>query len=198
MVEQANTLLNDISIDVIKIGLTGSVKCVEAIAQLIQQHPHLPVVFDPVLASGDGTSLASKALIASIQLHLLPLVTVLTPNSLEARQLTGLTPTASNEQLGQQLLSLGVEYVLITGGHDSGNLICNTLFHNSRLIDKSNWPRLAGEFHGSGCTLATAIAAQIALGKPIRKAIQVAQQYTDHSLRNAVQIGKGQLFPNRT
>ncbi|PCI70262.1 MAG: hydroxymethylpyrimidine/phosphomethylpyrimidine kinase [Piscirickettsiaceae bacterium] len=198
MIEQANTLFNDMTIDVIKIGLTGAVACVEAIAQLVKQHPNIPVVFDPVLASNDGTPLSNEALIASIQQHLLPLVTVITPNTLEARQLTGLTPAASYEQLGLHLLSFGVDYALITGGHESGVSIINALYHNNRLIEQSNWVRLAGEFHGSGCTLATAITAHIALGKPVPIAIQHAQQYTDRTLKSAIQIGKGQLFPNRT
>ncbi|HIF18002.1 MAG TPA: hydroxymethylpyrimidine/phosphomethylpyrimidine kinase [Cycloclasticus sp.] len=195
--EQANSLFNDMTIDVIKIGLTGSVECVEAIAKLIQQHPNIPVIFDPVLASGDGTSLASNQLIESIKQHLLALVTVLTPNTLEARLLTGLSSEVSVELLGQHLLATGVDYVLITGGHENGDSIINTLFHNGQTIEQNSWERLTGEFHGSGCTLATAIAAQIALGNSISEAINIAQQYTDNALKNAVQIGKGQLFPNR-
>ncbi|MEO1889651.1 MAG: hydroxymethylpyrimidine/phosphomethylpyrimidine kinase [Cycloclasticus sp.] len=197
IIEQATVLFNDMAIDVIKIGLTGSVECVEAIAELIKQHPDIPVIFDPVLASGDGTSLASNQLIESIKKQLLPLVTVLTPNTLEARQLTGLSSDVSLELLGQYLLDTGVGYALITGGHENGNSIINTLFHNEQAIEQSTWERLAGEFHGSGCTLATAIAAQIALGNPIHEAIKVSQQYTDNALKSAVQIGKGQLFPKR-
>jgi hydroxymethylpyrimidine/phosphomethylpyrimidine kinase len=198
IIEQANVLFNDMPVDVIKIGLTGSIECVEAIASIIQQHPNIPVILDPVLASGDGTSLASNQLIESTKKRLLPFVTVLTPNTLEARQLTGLSSDVSIELLGQHLLDTGVDYVLITGGHEHGNSIINTLFHNGQAIEQNSWERLAGEFHGSGCTLATAIAAQFALGKPIIEAVQVAQHYTDNALKNALQIGKGQLFPKRT
>jgi len=197
LIEQATVLFNDMTIDVIKIGLTGSVECVEAIAHLILQHPDIPIIFDPVLASGDGTSLADKQLIESIQKHLLPHVTVLTPNTIEARQLTGLSSGANIDSLGRSLLDKGVDAALITGGHESGAAIINTLFQHGQAIDKSKWERLTGEFHGSGCTLATAIAAQIALGRSISDAIHTAQHYTEHTLKNAVQIGKGQLFPAR-
>jgi hydroxymethylpyrimidine/phosphomethylpyrimidine kinase len=195
IIQQANVLLNDATIDVIKIGLTGSVECIEAIAQLLQQHPNIPVIFDPVLASGDGTPLASKALIASIKKNLLPLVTVLTPNTLEAQQLTGLPSQVSQQDLGQHLLGCGVTYALITGGHESGDSIINTLFHNEQTLQQYRCERLAGEFHGSGCTLATAIAAKIALGEPVPIAIQQAQEYTDKALKKRPTNWQRAAFP---
>ncbi|ORU94464.1 MAG: hydroxymethylpyrimidine/phosphomethylpyrimidine kinase [Cycloclasticus sp. symbiont of Poecilosclerida sp. M] len=198
LIEQSSVLFNDMSISVIKIGLTGSAECVKAIAKVLQQHPKVPVIFDPVLAGGDGTALADNDLIASITQRLLPLVTVLTPNTPEARALTGLDEQSSVEALGNALLSLGVNYVLITGGHEKGSTIKNTLFHKQRLIEQTEFKRITGGFHGTGCTLVTAIAAHIALGEPIPSAIQHAQSYTEQAIRNAEQIGQGQLFPKRT
>ncbi|ORU91336.1 MAG: hydroxymethylpyrimidine/phosphomethylpyrimidine kinase [Cycloclasticus sp. symbiont of Poecilosclerida sp. N] len=198
LIEQSNALLNDMNIDAIKIGLTGSIECVKAIAFILQQHPNIPVIFDPVLASGDGTVLVNNDLIASIKQHLLPLVTVLTPNTPEARTLTGLDEKNSIERLGNTLLSLGVNYALITGGHEKGNSIKNTLFYKQRPIERTEVERIPGAFHGTGCTLATAVAACIALGEPIPEAIKHAQNYTKHAIQNAEQIGKGQLFPKRT
>ena len=125
-------------------------------------------------------------------------MTVLTPNTPEARTLTGLDEKSSIETLGNALLSLGVNYALITGGHESGSTIKNTLFHKQQPMEKTEFERISGEFHGTGCTLATAITAGIAFDKSIPEAIQQAQSYTEHAIQHADQIGQGQLFPKRT
>jgi len=197
IVEQANALFADMPIAAIKIGLTGSIEAIEAIETILLQHPHVPVVFDPVLACGDGTSLANKQLITAIKEKLIPLTTIITPNTLEAYELTGLTKAAKIESLGKALLELGAEYALITGGHVEGEYIQNNLFHKNTLISKHRWLRQAGDFHGTGCTLASAIAALIAQGNNIPAAIEKAQEYTNTSIQNAEQLGKGQLFPRR-
>jgi len=195
IVEQATMLFNDMPIAVIKIGLCGSIAAVEAIEQILRSKPNIPVVFDPVLACGDGNSLASKALVESIKQRIIPLTTLLTPNSLEAKKLTG---TSSLDAAAQQLLELGTEYVLITGGHEPGQQINNQLFHQQHLINSYQWPRQVGEFHGTGCTLASAIACFIALTESIPKAVEHAQAYTDRAVKNAHQVGKGQAFLGRT
>jgi hydroxymethylpyrimidine/phosphomethylpyrimidine kinase len=197
LIDQATALFNDLPISVIKIGLTGSVACVEAIAHILQQHPRIPVVFDPVLASGDGTALADDSLVSAIREQLLPLTTVLTPNSPEARQLSGISTDASLQAIGLALLQLKIAYVLLTGGHDNESTISNSLFCQNALKNTFNWPRQPGEFHGTGCTLASAIAGFIAQGLPVIDAIERAQAYTDLAINNALKLGKGQLFPAR-
>lgn len=198
LIEQASVLFEDLPIVAIKIGVTGSVACVDAIAHILRQQPTIPVVLDPVLASGDGTPLASTQLINAIKNTLLPLTTVLTPNSLEARQLAGLATNSPIDEVGLALLDQGVSYALITGGHETdATTISNRLFQRNIPIEVSKWPRRAGEFHGSGCTLASAIAAFIAKGEPISSTIELAQRYTDKAIKEALKLGKGQLFPNR-
>jgi len=198
IVEQANTLFADMPIAAIKIGLTGSVECIQAIESILLQHPHVPVILDPVLACGDGTPLANTRLITAIKEKLMPLTTIVTPNSLEACKLTGLSKQAKVEHLGQALLELGTEYALITGGHIAGEYIHNHLFHKNTPTTSKQWLRKAGEFHGTGCTLASAITALIVQGNNIPTAIEQAQEYTDTCIQNAEQLGKGQLFPRRT
>ncbi|PCI21427.1 MAG: hydroxymethylpyrimidine/phosphomethylpyrimidine kinase [Piscirickettsiaceae bacterium] len=197
LIAQANALFNDMSISVIKIGLTGSVECVTAIVNVLQQHPNVPVVFDPVLASGDGTPLASKKLINAITDTLLPLVDVLTPNTLEAVTLSTLSADSPIEELGENLLQKGAKNVLITGGHGQAEQIFNHLFQTDQATQQYGSERLSGEYHGTGCTLASAIAALIATGEPIQNAVEQAQAYTATSIKNARKIGKGQLFPYR-
>lgn len=197
ILEQAEILFNDIQISAIKIGLTGSVECVDAIASILQKHPNIPVIFDPVLACGDGTPLANTALITAIRIQLLPLTTVLTPNTLEAAKLTELPDSADINALGNALLAQGASTVLITGGHVSGSTICNHFFQPNEAPHFSEWPRLAGEFHGTGCTLAASIAALITQGASLATAVDQAQAYTDTCIRNAQQVGRGQAFPRR-
>ena len=196
--EQAHVLFNDMPIAVIKIGLTGSVNVVNAIVEILKSHPDIPVVFDPVLACGDGTSLANTELIHVIKDTLIPLTTVLTPNTLEAAQLSGRVRTTNTAELGLDLLAQGARYVLITGGHESGATIKNSLFHDKQIRRTSAWPRQAGEFHGTGCTLASAIAALMAKGHAIADSIELAQEYVDKAIKQAHQLGRGQAFPDRS
>ena len=195
--EQAMTLLNDMPPNVVKIGLCGSVSVVEAIAAILKKLPQTPVVFDPVLAAGDGNPLANNALVAAINKHLIPLTTVLTPNTLEAAKLSGHSPDQPIELITAKLQSLGASYTLITGGHQHGRFISNRLFHQQQLISQLKWPRQNGEFHGTGCTLASAIAAYIALGHSIADAVEDAQGFTHNAVKQAHQPGKGQAFLNR-
>ena len=197
IIEQAGILFNDMPIAVIKIGLTGSIAVVHAIVDILKSHHNIPVVFDPVLASGDGTSLANAELIKLIGTELIPLTTVLTPNTIEAAQLSGLSSNTGINQLGIALLGKGVDYVMLTGGHESEQKISNHLFHKNQNIKTTKWSRQAGEFHGTGCTLASAIAALMAMGYSIPDAIELAQTYVDKGIKQAHQFGKGQLFPER-
>jgi hydroxymethylpyrimidine/phosphomethylpyrimidine kinase len=197
ILDQAEVLFNDIQISAIKIGLTGSVECVNAIASILQKHQNIPVIFDPVLACGDGTPLASTALITAIREQLLPLTTLLTPNTLEATKLTGLADNTDINTLGSALLEQGVSTVLITGGHVSGSNVCNYFFQPNETPRALEWPRQAGEFHGTGCTLAASIAALIAQCSSLSNAVEQAQAYTNTCISNAQQIGHGQAFPRR-
>ena len=197
IIHQAKTLFNDMPISVIKIGLTGSIECVNAIVSILTKHPDIPVIFDPVLACGDGSPLANTALINTITSQLLPLTTLLTPNTLEATKLSGLTNNTDISTLGAALLEQGVSTVLITGGHVSGSTIYNHFFQKNETVRTFKWSRQAGDFHGTGCTLAASIAALIAQGFSLSSAIEQAQAYTDKSINNAQQIGRGQAFPRR-
>jgi hydroxymethylpyrimidine/phosphomethylpyrimidine kinase len=196
--QQAKALFNDMPIAVIKIGLTGSVDAIKAIAKIINLYPDIPVVFDPVLACGDGTPLANIELISAIRNELLPLTTVLTPNTIEATQLAGLQKKNDIDSLGLALLNCGSNYVLITGGHVTGSVIQNHLFHQNKNIATYECARQIGDFHGTGCTLASAIAALMAKGHSVPSAIELAQPYVDKAIQQAIQFGKGQRFLNRS
>jgi hydroxymethylpyrimidine/phosphomethylpyrimidine kinase len=194
LLNQAETVLADFKVNAIKIGLIGHHETAKAIHAVLTRYPDIPVVLDPVLAAGGGADWSNDKLISSINELLLPCTTILTPNSDEAKKLSGLTEIA---QCGLSLLNQGCQYVLITGADDATTKVSNHLFHDHRLIESYHWDRLPNQYHGSGCTLAAAIAAFIALGDTPIQAVTKAQTYTWNTLANAYLPGTGQHNPNR-
>ncbi|GAA3944677.1 hydroxymethylpyrimidine/phosphomethylpyrimidine kinase [Litoribacillus peritrichatus] len=196
--ESARCLVRDIRPQAIKIGLLGSVDATRVVATLIRDIridcPNLPVIFDPVLAAGGGTNLSSDQLLDEIREQLLPLCTLITPNTYEACRLANIdnNPQAAAEQLTTQSLS-----VLLTGTHDtSTERVHNRLFSHASETEW-HWPRLDGEFHGSGCTLASLIAGLMAHGMPLAEAVEQAQSRTMDCLAASYPIGQGQRIPQR-
>jgi hydroxymethylpyrimidine/phosphomethylpyrimidine kinase len=194
---QARVVLDDIPVAAFKLGVLGSARNAEAVAAILAGHPRIPVVLDPVLASGRGDALSDSETVQALRSLLLPLATVLTPNSLEARRLALAAPDASLAHCARALTGLGCKYVLVTGTHEPGAQVVNTLYGAGGLLREDRWPRLAGEYHGSGCTLASAIAAFLARGLAMEDAVKEAQAYTWKTLEAGFQPGRGQHLPNR-
>ena len=195
-IEQARCVLENISVSAIKIGMTGSQTIIEAIHSILRDFPDIPVVFDPVLRAGGGASLGEDEVVDAIRNLLLPVTTVLTPNSLEARKLIPEADTLN--ACGQALLDSGCEFTLITGTHEQAEHVDNQWFGNHRLLETFTWERLPEEYHGSGCTLASAMAALIGHGLDPFQAAHEAQEYTWQALKHAFRISPGgQLIPNR-
>lgn len=199
--DQARAVLEDIPVHAFKIGLLGSVENVTAIAEVISDYPDIPLVLDPVLASGRGDALASEDMRDAMRELLLPQTTILTPNSIEARRLI---QDEENEEgnpdlaeCARMLTQSGCEYVLVTGTHEHTPKVVNSLYGNRGLIRSDSWPRLQGIYHGSGCTLASAIAALLANGLPIEAAVHEAQEYTWQTLQYGFRPGMGQHIPDR-
>lgn len=202
ILQQAMTLLAKIPVAAIKIGIVAHGKNAAAIANFIQKiqarQPGLPVVLDPVLASGHGDALALDDAVASIQ-PLLKVATLITPNLPEARRLAAHTYFEDSRAQAQYLLNYRCQDVLIKGGHGSDEQVCNLWFrqHGQPAQRDWIWPRLPGEFHGSGCTLAAAIAGQLAMGRDMPTSLQLAQEFSQRSLQHAYRIAAGQLIPQR-
>jgi hydroxymethylpyrimidine/phosphomethylpyrimidine kinase len=200
--DQARCVLEDVPVAVFKIGLLGSVEAAAAIAEVVSDYPDIPLVLDPILASGRGDELASEELISAMRELLIPQTTLITPNSLEVRRLAqdDDTDEEDNPDLAEcagRILGLGCEYVLITGTHENTPQVINTLYEQQGVVRTDSWQRLAGTYHGSGCTLASAIAATIANGIAIPEAVRDAQEYTWQTLKHAYRTGMGQLVPDR-
>jgi len=193
--EQARTILNDIPISAIKLGLLGSSECVDVLRDILLAYPEIPVVLDPIINAGGGTPLISDDVVQEIVEKLFPLVTVLTPNSLEARKLA--VEADNLDACAHKLLESGCEYVLITGSHEDSQEVCNRLYSEQQLVENFTWERLPGAYHGSGCTLSVAIAGLLAQDLDPVAAVYQAQQYTWEALKHAYRVGMGQLIPNR-
>jgi len=179
VLRQARALVAACRIAAVKIGIPGSAENAQTIVQVIAElrldNSELPVVLDPVLASGHGDRLGRGDAVAALA-PLLALASVVTPNGPEAAAL-GL---------------LESERALVTGGHDDGDEVVNRWRACSWT-----WPRLPGGFHGSGCTLAAALAGLLAQGWPMSEALERAQAYTHATLTAAYTIGPGQQIPLR-
>jgi hydroxymethylpyrimidine/phosphomethylpyrimidine kinase len=203
--EQARTILEDMHVSAFKLGMLGSVENIAVIAEIMADYPDTPLLIDPILSSGRGDELANEEMQAAMIDLLFPQATLITPNSLEARRLAfsddaddaDEIENTSLDESAQRLLSMGCEYVLITGTHERSTEVVNTLYGEKGLIKSYSWERLPGSYHGSGCTLTSAIAACIAHGLTIEEAVAEAQEYTWQTLKAAFRPGMGQYIPDR-
>jgi hydroxymethylpyrimidine/phosphomethylpyrimidine kinase len=206
--DQARTLLEDMPVAAFKLGLLGSVEAIAAIAEIVNDYPDVPLVFDPVLASGRGDQLSDEAMVEAMVGLLLPRTTVLTPNSVEARRLAQDAVDGDDDDDGdgslltlaecaRRLIVAGVEHVLITGTHENTRKVVNALYGRHGRMREDGWERLPGSYHGSGCTLASAIAANLANGLGVEDAVRDAQEYTWQALAAGFRPGMGQYIPDR-
>ncbi|WP_019139538.1 bifunctional hydroxymethylpyrimidine kinase/phosphomethylpyrimidine kinase [Noviherbaspirillum massiliense] len=194
--QQAQALIDKIEVAAVKVGIAGNHANTAAIAGIVEQlkrrRPDLPVVVDTVLASGHGDALSTDNAVQAIE-PLLSVATLITPNLLEAAALCD-----GDRRLDEQVEKLlrRCPNVLIKGGHGSGPEVMNHWFAvgDSRSW---NWPRLQGSFHGTGCTLASAIAALLAQRVPLVDALERAQSYCHQALLSSYAIAQGQRIPNR-
>jgi len=190
---QGKLVLEDIEIDACKIGAIGSRELIYAIHELIVDKT-FPVILDPVLQSTTGHDFSNKEMCSVISELLLPVTTVITPNRAEALQLTG---TRSAQAAAERILDMGCKNILITDTEASETQIINHLYQEDGQAQTFTYDRLPGNFHGSGCTLASAISANLANNLEITTAIKQAQEFTWNSLKHGLTLGKGQIHPNR-
>ena len=199
--DQARAVLEDMPVAAFKIGLLGSVENIAAIAEIISDYPDIPLVFDPVLASGRGDELVSEDMLDALRELLLPQTTILTPNSIEARRLIQDEDNDDDNpdlaECAKRIILLGCEYVLVTGTHEHTPKVINTLYGERGLVRSDSWTRLPGIYHGSGCTLSSAIASLLANGLTLEEAVKEAQEYTWQALQFGFRPGMGQHIPDR-
>jgi hydroxymethylpyrimidine/phosphomethylpyrimidine kinase len=189
---QARAVLDDIGADAIKTGMLGSVAVVERVA-LILDTTDVPAVVDPVMVAKGGAALLDAGAVAAVRSLMIPRAALLTPNAPEAEALTGLPVVDLDGQrrAGAALLEQGARAVLMKGGHVPGPTVIDLLVTpaGETLLEG---PRIdTASTHGTGCTLASAIAAGLALGRPLEVATAEAWAYVAEAIRRAPGLGGG-------
>ncbi|MFT0213431.1 hydroxymethylpyrimidine/phosphomethylpyrimidine kinase [Pseudomonas sp. F1_0610] len=192
---QAQAIINDLPVSAIKLGMLGSLEMVDCIVEIAKQLPNIPLICDPVLRAGGGGSLGPDDVGYAMREKIMPLARLITPNLPEARILAELAE-GSADQCAQVLLKY-CPNVLITGGHGDQAQVHNRLYCQDGSLHDFTCPRLPGEYHGSGCTLASTLAARLALGEELSSAVNSALDYTWRCLRDAEAPGRGQYIPRR-
>ena len=199
--DQTRTILGDMEISAFKCGLLGSVENIRIIAEILEDYPEIPLIIDPVLASGRGDDLVNAEIMKAMLELLFPKSYLITPNSHEARRMV-IEGNENFEDLSidlcaERLKLLGCKNILITGADENTGKVINILYEKSGTVNPFHWDRLPEVYHGSGCTLASAVSAYLALGVNLKTAVEEAQIYTWESLKNASKPGKGQYIPER-
>lgn len=195
VIAQARAVLEDMPVAAFKTGMLGNRRVVGAVAAIVHDYSNIPLVVDPVQVSGAGHTLTEESLDDALRALLLPRATLVTPNSLEARKLAPGADTL--DACAHELMEVGCDYVLITGTHEPTSEVLNRLYGHSRLLESFATERLPREYHGSGCTLASACAAALAHGLDMRAAVAEALRYTGNTLKAGHRFGMGQHLPNR-
>ncbi|MAP48540.1 MAG: bifunctional hydroxymethylpyrimidine kinase/phosphomethylpyrimidine kinase [Oceanicaulis sp.] len=192
---QINAVLSDIGTDAIKTGMLGSVSTIEAVVKALDDEGTvgLPLIVDPVMVASSGDSLVSEDTAEAIRTILLPRASLITPNAPEAAVLAGGTIENMDDQraAADELLEMGAKAVLVKGGHLEGSQIIDLLATRNgvRLFTR---PRIhTRHTHGTGCTLASAIAALMAQGQGLDRAVEMAGDYLYEAIRRAPKFGEG-------
>jgi len=168
---------------------------VQAIHSILNDYPDIPVVLDPSLIGSDGMELADDDMVKSIRELLINHADIMTLSPAEAGILI---PEADNlAAMMTGLMNKGCEHILLSGRRDTGTAVMNSLYHNYRVIEQFEWPRLDNEFYGAGCTLSASLAALLAQGLDHLSACREAQNYCWQSLKHGARYGMGQYQPSR-
>lgn len=190
---QINLVLDDIGADAIKTGMLGEAAAIEAIARALGDHPALPLVLDPVMLAKGGATLAGTAAVAAMKRSLIPMAALITPNVPEAEVLAGtrIPDLATMQDVAVSLLTLGASAVLLKGGHLPGGTVVDVLA-TQEGVEAFSAPRIDSKHtHGTGCTLASAIAAGLAQGMGLRGAVVRARAYVRAAIAAAPGFGAG-------
>lgn len=190
---QVRAVVSDIGVDAIKTGMLGSADIVAEVAGLLQETKGAQVVVDPVMVAKGGAALLDDDAVGMVMERLVPATRLLTPNAPEAERLTGI-PIEGPEDMrraGSALLAAGAGAVLMKGGHVPGERVVDILMTPAGEC-RFEAPRLETRHtHGTGCTLASACAAGLALGLPLEDAVGRAWTYVQKALAHAPGLGRG-------
>lgn len=188
---QFRSVVDDIGVDAVKTGMLASASMVRVVASLLRTlPPGVPIVVDPVSVSKHGDALLAADAMGAVREEIVPLATVLTPNLTELGPVAG-TSGEDRESAARLLLDAGADWVLVKGGHDDGPLAVDVL-HGPGVRREYSAPRADNRHtHGTGCTLASAIAANLARGYDVPAAVAAAKDYISGAVAAGFALGGG-------
>jgi hydroxymethylpyrimidine/phosphomethylpyrimidine kinase len=190
---QIDAVLGDIGADAVKTGMLATAGIVRTVAAALAAHRPPAIVVDPVMIAKSGDTLLDAPAVAALREFLLPRADLITPNAPEAAALSGheVHSLATQREAAIRLHALGAKAVLVKGGHLPGDDVVD-VFYDGRELHELRGPRIVSTHtHGTGCTLASAIAAGLALGQPMRAAIEDARAYVAGAIAHAPRLGRG-------
>jgi hydroxymethylpyrimidine/phosphomethylpyrimidine kinase len=189
---QLRAVLTDIGADAVKTGMLATGEIIRSVAAAIREFRLPNLVVDPVMIAASGDALMRNEAAPVMREHLFPLATVVTPNLDEATYLCErqIRTLAEMREAARAIHAMGPRYVLIKGGHLPGARVVDLLFDGREFTERES-PRIPGEFHGTGCTLSSAIAASLARGLDVQGAVAAAQDYIRLAIRTAPAVGGG-------
>jgi hydroxymethylpyrimidine/phosphomethylpyrimidine kinase len=193
--QQMEVVLADIGADAVKVGMLHSAAVIRTVSKVLASRATgIPIVVDPVMVAKGGTPLLEATARTALVEHLLPLAAVLTPNAPEAELLTGLRVQTPDDlaAAADRLLALGPSAVLVKGGHLEGDVVVDLLRTADGFERRFESPRLStSSTHGTGCTLASAIAVGVAEGLRLEDAVDRARRYVHEAIVTAPKLGQG-------
>lgn len=196
LLQQANAVYKDLPVKGFKSGMLGTTDNIAMLAEFLQDKPNIPYVLDPVLVANSGGSLGDIATLVNAFKNLIPKASLITPNTVELRALTGQNQIAEAVKV---MFDLGANALLVKGAHEhEPHRIRHWLYVNSECVAESRWQRLEAEFHGSGCSLASYIAGRLAQGILLKDAVQQGELWLHGALKHAdMPHAQGQRIPRR-
>ncbi len=189
---QIDAVFDDMPPSAIKIGMLGCADVASAVVDALAEHREVPVVLDPVLVATAGATLTEASVFDLIRDKLIPASTVVTPNIPEAVELTGveIVDADSMHRAARVFLDMGARAVFIKGGHGTQDLLVDRLYLADEVFEYST-VRLPGEYHGTGCSISTAIACNIASGLSLEDAVREGHEYIKRALQSPLDLGRG-------
>ena len=191
---QIDAVVGDIGVDAVKTGMLSSPEIVRLVARKAVEHDFNRLVVDPVMVAATGARLLRENAVDAVRQELIPVATVVTPNTFEAEVLTGRTVATESEMkaAAEALHSLGPRYVVVKGGHLRGSAYSTDLLFDGREFVEYPARRIdTTSTHGTGCTFASAIAAGLARGLSVPDAVGEAKDYVTRAIATAFPVGKG-------
>jgi len=192
--QQIELVLGDIGADCVKTGMLHNEAVIETVADAVERlAAGVPLVVDPVMVAKGGAALLEDAAVVALRRRLLPLAAVITPNAPEAEALTGVAVADLDgmKRAADRLVALGARAALVKGGHVAGATICDVLVSPDGLQIFEGERIATAHTHGTGCTLASAIATGLAQGLALGAAVERARAYLVAAIRTAPGYGKG-------